>query len=418
MLVHPILGLTLLVTIFPFLVGVDPGVGVTEQLFAGLFIAWLFGWVGYILVSKRTLQLNYPSYLISSALALTALLVFSVINSFLRNVPMVNIIRDLSQFIGYFIVLPAAMLVRDERIAKKVLRIMFILGSICYPWNTAFWISKKYGMNWPDWPTLSVGAAYLGPFLAALWPLTLLQTRRRYRILAILGIFTLLILSIVSGYRWRIVWFLALTGITLLITFFVYRQRRVQTLVAGSLLLLVSGVLIYGGLTEVSPLVPGRIQRIYNTLLNPSLLRTDLSVQGRLVEAKAALSIFLQSPLIGVGLGQHVPMEWAHGRWYKTSFSQHIWVTEMLMKFGMLGSIIFLWYFLAAVRFTLKCARRIENDLYKALALGATVWIIISLIPAIGHFGDRGFNFTLALMLAAVAALTKGGAHSLGEARR
>lgn len=208
-------------------------------------------------------------------------------------------------------------------------------------------------------------------------------------------------LSIWSGYRTRVIGVIASAVFALFALYLIDRRGKPRIVLVGLTVLLGIIAILYGSLTNMLPLVPSeRIQQIYNTLLNPSLLVMDLSVQGRLVEAQAALDVFARSPLFGVGFGHHVPMDWPYGRWYKTSFTQHIWMTEMLMKFGIVGSILFLWFFFSAIRFAFKRAKEARPIMAKALAVGIIVWMITMLIPTLGHFGDRGFNLTLAVVLA------------------
>ena len=84
------------------------------------------------------------------------------------------------------------------------------------------------------------------------------------------------------------------------------------------------------------------------------------------------------------------------------------------MKFGILGSLLFLWFFLSVVRYALRTAAETPSSLGKALALGVAVWVVVTLIPTVGHFGDRGFNFALAIMLGVLPYLREPGLQEVG----
>jgi hypothetical protein len=411
----PRLALEFVIILFPFLVGIGTEVGAQEQAFAALFAGWVVGWVTRFLLGHRKLRIACPPSVIRPALALAGLLVFGAVHGLVAGNPPLDVARDLSQFAGYLLILPMLTVIRDRRAALRMLWILLVIGVFAYMWNTWYWVSLKYDLSWPGWPTLSVGAAYLGPFLAALWALVMLKTRSRTRQLATCGVAAHILLATMSGYRSRILEVMLLACFTLWAVWVVEPRRRAQVVVAGVLLLTSVGALVGGTVTGVLPLVRNeRILQTYRTILEPERLREDLSLEGYLIEANAALRAFLRQPVLGVGLGKHVEMEWAHGRWYQTAFTQHIWFTEVLMKWGVMGSLLFLWFFLALVRFALGLGRQAVNPVHKALALGFGVWVMVSLVPSVGHIGSQGFSFVIALMVAVLPQLCRSVLESTG----
>ncbi len=413
-LMHPYVGLVLVLAAFPFLVGVSPTVGPHEQLFFGLIVGWDLGWV-MLTCTRRQSLVRLPSAVALPALLIAVLLVVSTVVGVVRGAPLLDVLRDLSQFVGYLVILPVCMVVTHRGQASKLCAALLAIGVPCYVWNTAYWVAVKHGLGWPGWPTLIVGAAYIGPFVGALLPLVLLRTKPGVRLLACFAILGLVVLSVASGYRSRVLQVVALALVGFLVTWYVDRRRRPQVLCRGLLLLTVVVGLVGGALVGIIrlPLIENP-EQFYATLTDPRRLTTDLSLEGRLVEARAALNTFSQYPLLGVGLGRRVGMQWEHGRWYETAFTQHIWVTEMLMKFGILGSLLFLWFFLSVVRYALRTAAETPSSLGKALALGVAVWVVVTLIPTVGHFGDRGFNFALAIMLGVLPYLREPGLQEVG----
>lgn len=398
-LLRPYVGVAVLLVTFPFLVGVNPMVGWQEQVFAGLFVGWVMGWGSRSFAGQQS-RVRLPRVVAFPALLVGILLVFSAALGFLRGAPALDVVRDLSQFVGYLCIVPMCMVVRSRRQALWLLAGLLVVGAVSYIWNTAYWVSIKYRLPWPGWATLSVGASYIGPFIGALWVLPVLKVKPSTRVLAGTAIGLLVVLALVSGYRSRVLHVVALTCVGLLAAWISDRGRRSRVALAGLFLVTGVWVLVSGtlhGAFEIPGL--GSPQRFLTSLMNPPALLADPSVQGRLVEAKAALSAFMRWPILGVGLGHRVEMKWAYQRWWDTAFTQHIWVTEMLMKFGIVGSALFMWFFVSIVRHALRMASIATSTAWKALALGVAVWIVVTLVPTVGHFGDRGFIFSLAIML-------------------
>ncbi len=393
-------GLFLIMVTFPFLVGFSSSVSMSEQAFAVLFGAWFTGWVvRYLLDNSRVMNFSWHPVALPT-LAVGVLLVTASLLGGLTGASPMDVVRDLSQYVGYLVLLPVAGIIRYRKSASKLLKIAIVIGLPCYIWSTFIWWSRKFGLEYGGMDTAQVGAAYLGPFVGALWPLALLKTGRWIHRFAALGLFLVLLYALGSGYRSQIVAVVVMTSVAIWGIWEVQAGRRKLVVVIPIALGIIFLIWAIGGTLGYLPLPEGaRTRYLYSSLLSPQSLISNISVQGRLVEARAALKVFQRYPLLGEGLGHHVPMQWAHGTWYKTAFTQHIWVTEILMKFGVLGMLIFLWFFIVILRFAYIVAKRDDSPVVKAIALGILIWITMGLIPIGGSVSNRGFAFMVGLIV-------------------
>jgi len=221
-----------------------------------------------------------------------------------------------------------------------------------------------------------------------------------------LGLFLLLLYALGSGYRNRIIGIIVMTCVVIWSLWTV--QKGKEKVVA--IIPLIIGALfvfwVFVGTIGDLPLPGGeRTRSLYNSLIKPELLFKDRSVQGRITEANAALNVFYKHPIVGKGVGHHVEMDWKGGDWYKQSFGQHIWVTETLMKFGVVGLFIFIWYFISVLRYVFATAQKVSSPVIKAITLGIFAWIITNLVPTVGNISNRGFTFMVGLMMGTLPAL-------------
>jgi len=410
-------GLFVIMLTFPFLVGFSSSVSMSEQAFAVLFGAWFIGWfIRYLLDNSRRMNFGWHP-VARPTLALALLLATAALMGILTGATPMNVVRDLSQYVGYLVLLPVVGVIRDRKSAARLLKIAVIIGLPCYIWSAFIWWSRKFGLEYGGMDTAQVGGAYLGPFIGALWPLALLKTGRWVRRFAALGLFLVLLYALGSGYRSQIIAVVVMTAVAIWGIWKVQSGRRKLVVVIPVALGAIFVLWFVGGTLGYLPLSGGaRTRYLYSSLLSPQSLTSNISVQGRLVEAQAGLRVFQQYPLLGIGFGHHVPMEWAHGTWYKTAFTQHIWITEMLMKFGALGTLIFAWFFMAALRFSYTIAKRADNALVKAIALGVFIWVSVNLVPGVGNISNRGFAFMVGLMMGMLPAFA--GLHPSLNARR
>jgi hypothetical protein len=80
---------------------------------------------------------------------------------------------------------------------------------------------------------------------------------------------------------------------------------------------------------------------------------------------------------------------------------------ETLMKFGVLGSAIFAWYFFAIIRQAFEVVRTSDNYFAKVMGLGLVIWLIPALAASVAGsaFSDRGFALTVGVMAGVLPAL-------------
>lgn len=402
----PKIGLLAIIITLPIMVGFSENIGASEQIFIVFFGIWYMGWIIYLLID-RSESMDFIHHPVTKpTLAVNALIFMSVIIGLLNGASLIDTFRDFSRYIGYFIIFPTLSLVRNRKTAWQTLIFILIIGFPFYIWASFIWRARKFGLEYGMLNTAEIGSAYFGPFIGALWPSTLLDTGKRIRMFAILGIFLLLLYAIGSGYRHRIIGIIVMTGVVIWSLWTIQSGR--QKIVAVIPLLI--GVLfvfwVFSGTLGNLPLPGGeKTRRFYNSLIKPGLLLQDRSVQGRITEANAAFNEFRKHPIIGKGLGHRVEMKWKGGDWYKQSFGQHIWVTETLMKFGAVGLIIFVWYFISILRYVFATAQKVRVPVIKAFALGIFAWIITNLVPTIGSISNRGFTFIVGIMIGILPAL-------------
>jgi len=398
-------GLFVLVIAFPLLVGFSPDVGVAEQTFAVLFGAWFLGWVARLLLD-RSGKLNVGWHPVARpALAMGALLAFGALIGLLNSATWIDTFRDLSLYVGYLIVLPVVGVVRSRKAAWRLFTIVALIGLPAFIWTSFVWWARKFGVEYGLTIAL-VGAAYWGPVIGMLWPMFSLRTGRRKKLLALFGLSLLLLFAIGSGYRSMILAMLVMicvaAGGVWLIQTGGRRMMAVVPLIVGTVFLF----WVIGGTHGYLPLPGGdRTRALYASLVSPKVLLQDPSMQARLREAQAALEVFRENPIIGQGLGHRVEFLNWDGRWTWSAFDLHISYSEILMEFGIIGALVFVWYFGAILRFAFAVAKKADNHLVKAVALGIIVWIVMNLTPTVGSLSNLGFTFVVGLMVGILPAL-------------
>jgi O-antigen ligase len=409
-------GLFVVVIALPLLVGHSPDVSISEQAFAVLFGAWFLGWVARWLLD-RSGKLNFGWHPVAKpVLAMGTLLAFGAIIGLLNGAALTDMFRDFSLYAGYFIVLPVAGVVRSRKTAWRLFKIVALIGLPFFIWTSFVWWARKFGIE-HGFGIVLAGAAYAGPIIGMLWPMLLLRTGRRKQLLALFGLSLLLLFAIGSGYRSMILAMLVMScvavGSVWVIQAGKQRMRAVVPLIVGVAFLF----WVIGGIHGYLPLPGGdRTRTIYASMISPQMLLQDLSFQGRLLEAQAALEAFREHPIIGQGLGHRLEHLWWNGEWVQSAFTLHISYPEILMEFGIIGALVFAWYFGSILRFAFVVAKKADNHLVKAVALGIIAWIIVNLIPTVGSLSNMGFTFVVGLMAGILPALAGSHPYALEKA--
>lgn len=407
-------GLFIIIMLFPFMVGFSEGVDAVEQAFTVLFSLLLIGWLTRLLLD-RSEKWHFGWHPVSKpTLAIGALLAMAAVIGLLNGASFIDVFRDLSQFVGYLIMLPVLGVVRSRKAALRLLIIVLLIGLPCYIFSSFVWRARKFGIEYGSLNVALVGSAYWGPIMGALWPLTLLRTERRKRLLAGIALLLLLFFTLGSGYRHRLI---AMIVMTCVATWGIWAIQSGKRRMVVAIPVIIGGCFLFwviGGTLGHLPLPGGdRARSLYSTLLSPQALLSDDSVQGRLIESQVALGVFWKNPLFGQGLGHHVEFLRKGRLWWYGGFGQHVWPTAMLMKFGAAGACVFIWYFISILRFSFIVAKKVNKPMIKAIALGIFVWIIMFLVPTVGSISNRGFAFMVGLTIGILPALA--GQHPYGQ---
>jgi O-antigen ligase len=138
-------------------------------------------------------------------------------------------------------------------------------------------------------------------------------------------------------------------------------------------------------------------------------LEQDESIQGRLLESKALFKAFMQNPFTGMGFGHFLKFKWYTGRVVTTPvFKYHNGYMETLMKFGLLGTWVFAWYFFTLIRGTFEIVRISDNYFGKTMGLGLVIFLVTAMAGSMTNsfFSDRGFALTVGVMAGLLPALT------------
>ena len=400
--------------LFPFMVGFSEGVDTVEQAFTVLFSLWLIGWLTRLLLD-RSEKWHFGWHPVSKpTLAICIVLAMGAVIGLLNGAPLIDVFRDLSQYVGYLIMLPVLGVVHSRKLAWRLLIIMLLIGLPCYIYSSFVWWARKFVLEYGSQSVALVGSAYWMPIMGALWPLTLLNTKRRVRLLAGFALLLLLFFTLGLGYRSRLI---AIIVMTFVATWGIWAIQSGKRKMAVAIPAIIGGLFFIwfiGGTLGHLPLPGGdRARSRYSTLLSPQALLSDDSVQGRLMESQTALGVFWKNPLFGQGLGHHVEFLRKGRLWWYGGFGQHVWPTAMLMKFGAAGACVFIWYFISILRFSFIVAKKVDEPMIKAIALGIFVWIIMFLVPTVGSISNRGFTFMVGLTIGILPALA--GQHPYGQ---
>ena len=78
------------------------------------------------------------------------------------------------------------------------------------------------------------------------------------------------------------------------------------------------------------------------------------------------------------------------------------------MKFGVPGTVIFIWYFFTLLRQAFEVVRTSDNYLAKVIGLGLVIWLVPALAGSLvnSRFSDRGFALAVGIMAGLLPALT------------
>lgn len=397
--------LFLIIGIYPFFVGIKKSITITEGLFSLSF---------FLLISFSIFRIKYKKYLLSlkeylsliKAVIILGLIVFaSSIWGFINGSSMIDIFKDGSRFLGYFLIIPAIVYLRNK---KRVLTLWKILISIGFPmWvlGIFLWIARRYKFEFATLPILA-GGEYFKPFLKALWPMLLLVPNTRIKSFCFIGIILTTVYYLVSSYR-HLVLDIFLTNFMFLGLVFFYHHKVRKLNYILILVVILFPIILFFIIMSGKLAIPHyeKLIGLYSSIANVSNLEKDLSFQGRILESKIALKeFFYPSPLIGSGMGRWLNF-YLFGLFEKNRLWLHLWPVEILSKIGILGTFSVIWFLFLIMKVIIKNIRTITNPYYKSVSIGFLFYFIISLIPALGSILDRGFVFVVSLMTISIIVL-------------
>lgn len=384
------------------------GFGVTKVIYGVLFAIWFLAWA-LKPVARDTAKPQLHYSMRRPALAFGAVLGVAVLMGLLFGAPLDYIVRDLSQYVGYLAVLPLLDLVRTPKQAK---RLVFFLALLGLPSSILFDVGAIGGKQdiemSPMLMALQYGAPYWGPIQGALWVVAVSFPGFAVKLLAWGWLILKSSLSVFSGFRGMLIVFIICALTAFLVSGRIARHSLARYMIPLLLALTVGGLLAdLSGMINL-PLSDKTRER-YSTLLSEKGLMRDESVEGRLIEGKAMFRAFLQNPVTGIGLGYTLKFSY-YGRptEKKGIFRHHNGYLETLMKFGVVGTLIFAWFFLTLLRQAFEVVRASDSYLAKVIGLGLVIWIVPALAASVAgsYFSDKGFSLTVGVMAGLLPALT------------
>lgn len=384
------------------------GFGVTKVIYGVLFAIWFVAWA-LKPVARDTTRPQLRSSMRLPALAFGAVLGVAILMGLLYGAPLDYIVRDLSQYVGYLAVLPLLDLVRTRKQAKRLIFFLALVGLPCsLLYDVAAIGLKQEGILSPTLMALQYGAPYWGPIQGALWAVAVSFPGLAVKLLAWLWLILKSSLSVFSGFRYMLLMFIISALTAFMVSGRIARHSLARYMIPLFLALMVGGVLAdLSGMVNL-PLTDVTRER-YSTLLSEKGLARDQSVEGRFMESRGLFGAFLQNPVTGVGLGYTLKFIW-FGRAVegKGNFRYHNGYLETLMKFGVLGTLIFAWYFFTLFRQAFEVVRTSDNYFAKVIGLGLVIYLVPALAASLAgsFFSEKGFSLTVGVMAGLLPALT------------
>jgi len=135
---------------------------------------------------------------------------------------------------------------------------------------------------------------------------------------------------------------------------------------------------------QAQALINGVVTR-FNTLLNPQTLISESSIQWRVVESEYALPQIVAHPLIGLGLGADYRPWDSRVDFVLAPYDQFAYIHDgdlwMVLKTGLIGYAIFIWFLFLFLQRSLKYWRKISDPYHKAIVLSFAL-AMIGILPA------------------------------------
>jgi len=381
----------------------ETGISAGKVVYGVIFAVWFGVWLLSRLLTRNSAKTIFWHPMARPTLAFGGVLVLAVAVGLVRGNALSDIIRDLALYVGYLAVLPIIDIIRKPGQAKKIVLFLGIVGFPSYILSELVHIGMKQDIGTADIPFLPNAQYYWGPIQGAFWAVALAYERVTPRIAAWFWLIFCAWAIFFSGYRGQL---LAFFGAGAVAIFFAGKLgRHFAIRLAGACILgLILTIFIAdaAGVIKISGTDVGRSK--LSTLFSGKSFYQDNSAYGRILEIQAQLKTFAKSPIVGVGLGYNFIYRTYDGSWYGGGLRTHNGYTDTLMKFGVLGTVFFAWYFIAAIRMALSCITLSETFFSKAISFGTVIWFF-SLLVLAGSWGDVFAEKGVALPVGVMAGL-------------
>lgn len=371
----------------------------SKWLFGAIFSLWLIIWAfSYILRRGENLwwhPVAKPTTFLAIVFGAGA-----IIGLLYGSTPF-NIMKDMSQYLGYLAIFPVIDVVRSPRQATKIIKIFAILGLPGYMFERYSIFAGKQGIE--GVPSLAPNAApYWGPIEGALWAVALCYDKASVRLASWGWLGLSSVIPIFGGMRGIFLSYLAGAA-----TAFKAAARLGNRSLARYMVPLVLGLILLGVFGLVKLPFSKVTQQQYKTLTSMGAFEGDRSVEGRLVEIRALLGAFKRNPVTGVGFGYPIKYYWGNRKIDTLWFTYHNGYAETLMKFGLIGSLIFAWFYWSALKMSYRLISSGDTFFSKALAFGTVVWLVSSLVLSAGNsmFSQRGWALAMGVIVGLLPAL-------------
>ena len=274
---------------------------------------------------------------------LTSLIGFSMMKGF----------REFALFIPYLFYFPVREYIQETKRYKPILWTLIFVGTVVALVNViryreAIAIANYLFEVWGKRQVVEE-PLYMGAIVILLSLVILIQRKYHVFLLIMLSvnIFSLAV-TFSRGY-----WMATIFASCLLII--------LNRSIARSKLIITIGVLCLIGVSVTIIIFPGIFQSFGQGIMMrvASIGVNDISLRTRLSEARTVIRLIYKSPIVGYGLGSMFSYYDLITKYYVTNWYIHNGYLFLLFKFGIIGTILFLIYY---IKQTLNCYHAFRNE--------------------------------------------------------
>ena len=251
---------------------------VSKWMFGAIYSLWLITW-GLSYIGRRRENLRWHP-MAKPALFLAIVMGAELIIGLFYGATPLNIIRDVSPYLGYLAVFPVMDVVRRPQQAQSIIKIFAILGlpGFVFESYSGYLAKQQLGGGFSFSPNAE---PYWGPIQGAIWAVALGYNKASARLAAWGWLGLSAIIPIFGGARAIFLAFLVGAATAVKAAPRLGRRRLGRYVVPlGIGLVLVALIGLINPFSKVTTTQ-------YGTLTNLQALENDPSVEGRLVEIKA-----------------------------------------------------------------------------------------------------------------------------------